>query len=526
MNARLFSSLEPLEARIAPAGVVNVAASGGSVKIVGDALANDLTIAIVGAGDLLITGNGGTTVTFNGTTGPTALVETYAKDLSIALGDGVDTVNITNGAYYGNITLDGGDKRTVFSFTGAAPLVVPGSLKLLAKDGVDAVNIDTDGNDFQVGRDLSLTLGEGGFDSLVTDAKRMIVGGKLVIKGGGGVENLSWTPTSDFVVSGDVNIDTGKSFDRIAINPAGDTAINGKLTVKGGNAAVPPSNGIGAANLGIRAGDEMSVRGAVSVTTVDGTSLVTLGGVNSSNYASAVTIKTGKGKTTVTMQGAKQTFLGKVSIAASGATDFVFNVTSFFMSGELSFKGSKAKDSFDFSGDGIVAGKVGIDLGDGAAQTLSFRGTTGIAVFGDLTLKQGAKTGASTTTVSRIDASRSFNLTTAGADDTITLDNLTVAGATNISAGAGNDTLLFETTGIAGLSSLAGFLKVLMGDGTDNVTMGVTGDANNRIVLDAKNRVEPPKFEGLLDQGAGQDAFSGFNNRGNIGNLQVLGQES
>lgn len=514
MNSRLCSSLEPLEARIAPAGLVTITTAGGSVKIVGDTAANDISIQILAPGVLEVVGNSGTQVKFNGTTGASANFD-YAKDLSVALGDGADTVSLAAGGYFGNVTLDGGNGDNTFNFAGAT--VVPGSLKVLGKAGGDTLTVTSAGADFQVGRDFLIKLGEGGVDSTLA-ASRLLVGGKLTIAGGGGIEDFSWNLSSDLAVGGDLTITTGKDLDRIGLVATGDVGITGKLTVKGGDNELALGPAIISTSLNVTAGDEMIVRGAASFTSVSGEAVINVGGTNSSEFAQGVSIKTGKGHTVVTMKGATQTYLGKVSVAASGPTDFIMRPTTFFLGGAFSFKGSAARDTFDLEGNGIITGKTSVDLGAGDAQTLTFvtPSAGAIVVFNDIAIKQGAKTGTSATTLIGLQG-RKLTVATSDAADTVTLDNLVFRNGASIALGGGADTFGLETLHLTGASILGG-LKIALGDGADRSTIGA-GNSDDRVTLLDPKTAGPGT--GTLDAGPGTDIVSGYAALGNLGTLVV-----
>ncbi|MGB8168533.1 MAG: hypothetical protein WCF18_13630 [Chthoniobacteraceae bacterium] len=523
MHARLCSSLEPLEARIAPAAMITVTASGGSVKIVGDDAANDIKIQIISPGVLdLSTTN--STFSFNGVTGPSATVE-FGKDISVALGGGADTIELVANAYYGNITLDGGSGSNAFKFTGGSAFVIPGSVKLLAKDGADTVSFNVPGKDFQVGRDFLVALGDGGVTTSAFALGRFLIGGKLTLNGGKGSEQLAWNPTSDIAIGGDVTIATGDGLDQISLKAGGDMGLTGKLTIKAGKANnLPAAPSIFASNYTVGATDEMTVRGAVSASSVAGETFFLLGGTNSSEYAGGLSVKGGKGLNHLTLAGTNQTYLGKVSVATGGPATFTMKPTGgFFFGGDFSYKGGGSGDIFDLEGNGIITGKVSVDLGDGATQSLTFTGAgAAITVFGDASFKQGAKTGTSSTVISGLQG-KSFALTTGGAVDNIQLDDFIVRFATTISTGAGADNLQIERSGAGSPSFFGSSFKVALGDGDDTALIGVNGNTNSRIILG-------PQTVGLIDGGKGTadvlfgfDTATGAATNGNLGMVTVVG---
>ena len=258
----------------------------------------------------------------------------------------------------------------------------------------------------------------------------------------------------------------------------------------------------------------MTVRGAVSVTTVSGNAVTVLGGTNQTLFAAGVTMKTGKGSNTVSIEGKVQTVLGNVAITAGGATNFTMSpATSFFVAGGLTFKGSKLADAFTLTGSGTITGKLSADLGAGAAQTATLTGAvgSGFAVLGDVTVKQGESTGTSLTKISGVGVGGKLAVTTAGANDTVRIDSANVFGTTMIGTGAGSDILEVETLAAAGPSVFGGLVKIALGDGADAATFG-NGSVDDRVNL---------TIPGVIDAGTGTDTVL-YGGRGNVGTLNIL----
>lgn len=99
--------LEELEARIAPAGGVVVTQAGGSLTITGDADDNEIEITQVGVGEFQIA-SGTSATTINGGAGP-VVFQGVTKDLKFAMGEGDDSVTLTDLNIAGNLTFDGGN---------------------------------------------------------------------------------------------------------------------------------------------------------------------------------------------------------------------------------------------------------------------------------------------------------------------------------------------------------------------------------------------------------------------------------
>ena len=153
---------------------------------------------------------------------------------------------------------------------------------------------------------------------------------------------------------------------------------------------------------------------------------------------------------------------------------------------------------------------LSVDLGAGAAQTATLTGPTGsgMAVLGDLILKQGEKTGTSLSKLRSVAVGGKLMVSTGGANDTLQFDNLSVFGATSIATGAGADGLSVETLGLAGQSIFGGLVKIGLGEDGDTATFG------NSNVNDVVNFT----FPATLDAGPGTDTVL-FTGRGNVGTL-------
>ncbi len=111
------SSLELLESRIAPAGLVKVTVTAGVLNLEGDAAANDLTIEATYPGLLTITGNNGTMISFANVTDVSASVNVPVTALTGDLGADNDVLTLNYLNLTKGITLTDSLGNNTFSFT-------------------------------------------------------------------------------------------------------------------------------------------------------------------------------------------------------------------------------------------------------------------------------------------------------------------------------------------------------------------------------------------------------------------------
>lgn len=136
-SARIRSHLavEPLEVRVLPS--VSASLTHGTLNLFGDSSANDITIAHSGS-DLVLTGNGGTQIHFNGVTGGSATISSVTS-LKGLFGSQGDTVTFTNGVSLGNVALVLGGGTNLLDLGNTT---ITGKLLVLGGAGDDTVTFD------------------------------------------------------------------------------------------------------------------------------------------------------------------------------------------------------------------------------------------------------------------------------------------------------------------------------------------------------------------------------------------------
>ena len=151
------SVIEPLEARVAPAGLITATFAGGILTLTGDGAANDIDMSGAGQDFISIAGIGGTTIALNGAAAAATVSFTGTiKTLNGNLGVGNDRVNL-NVVTLGSLSLDGGDGNDSLIFTNS---VATGPVKFVGGNNDDTFTAAA-GVLFKVGGALTLDMGDG-----------------------------------------------------------------------------------------------------------------------------------------------------------------------------------------------------------------------------------------------------------------------------------------------------------------------------------------------------------------------------
>ena len=152
----VHSLIEPLEARVAPAGLITATFVGGVLTLTGDGAANDIDVTGAGQDFISIAGNGGTTIALNGAAAAATVSFTGTiKTLNGNLGVGNDRVNL-NVLTVGSVSLEGGDGNDSLIFTNT---VATGPVKFVGGNNDDTFSGTA--TLFKVGGPLTLDMGDG-----------------------------------------------------------------------------------------------------------------------------------------------------------------------------------------------------------------------------------------------------------------------------------------------------------------------------------------------------------------------------
>ncbi|MDB6149416.1 MAG: cya 1 [Chthoniobacter sp.] len=498
MNPRLSSSLEALETRIAPAGIVKLSYVAGVLTLTGDAASNQVSVTGTNGLGAFVTPEGDTLLQV-GTGAPFAgtLELRSVLDVKVALGAGDDTFILQSAdiARSVAVNLGAGENLAVIDTS-----TILGSLKITGGSGRDTLDIAS--NELIVGRDLSVALG-GGENSTFSGNGRIEIGGKLTYTGGAGSDTLSLTPTN-LSIGGAVSITTGAGLSTVALNAGASVVYGGPIAV------IVGAHAEGASRIEITSPGDLTVRGPVNITgsaddeniVIEAGARLTLGG--------ALTVNTGAGTDLLRIEAPDALFVGNVNLKGTNelTAGGYFSESGFF-GGSLNYLGGRGTDNFTLEGVSAVSGKTSVNFAGGNGQTFISAGRVGQSTefTGGLAFKL---TGAVTDTIfgptndtSLVAISYAFlngpsSLLLGGGEDTVLLDNIDFNVATTLSLGAGADDLRLETRGLAGVSNLNALLGVNLGVGNDLARYG-GNTAADRVVV---------SVAGTLDGGAGSDAFS------------------
>jgi hypothetical protein len=554
INSKL-SSLEPLEQRIAPAGLVTVTFANGLLTIGGaDGADHDVAVVKTGLSTFRVEGHetdinllGQTSKNFTG-----ALTGVLYEG-----GIGADTFEATNLSplksfkFHGNAGLD--------TLTTSNLKTVAGGVVEIAL-GAEAGSVNFFGSVTTLHGALGIDLGGGGtagFRSAVTtvDGAVTVTGGdaadslfitglttlfknKLTFAGGGGDDTFTNTGKS-LTVQGLVSMDGGAASNHFTFaadrNTFGMSLTPGSVDLKLGQGAGSVSFlgkstsvlGDLKIDLGTGGGDA-HLRSAV--TTIRDHVLVT-GGAGNDNLDFAGRTSIGKslsfvgnsGDDALTASGGLLSVKGATSMDGGvGASSFDLHPTLLSLAA-LTVTGGVENDTVSIVADGTIAGDANLQLGldgtgpsstvlksqTGLANGLKFGGNLTIDMIGAtvdvLTIAniQVAKAfvaqtgeGVSTVDISKLNALGNFKLQTGSGADVVNVDNVN-ARDFYLDTQIGADELRIErNAAYAGTSKVLGTATILTGIGADQIRIGNGSDYANLGV----------SFKGAMTLDAGDGA--------------------
>ncbi len=418
MNAHRFPTIEALESRIAPAGIVAITydAITGILTLAGDASANDVSIAKTGASTHRILGLGGTDLTVNTVPTPIAGLADIGKITSITFNGGAsaDTLALQGIINLTSLTLNGDAGLDTFTTTG------------LGVKGVTNLDLGADG----------------GSASFQGDT---IFGGEVIVNYGGG---------------GTVTAPAG-----------GAIVFKGALTLNGG------------------AGADVFTLGTTSAVLGKGVKFNGSGGANELNLGSTVTTvaKSATGKAvlfdggasadTLTISGARATFLGPIEFNGGlGGNTFAATPSTARVDGELKVTGDAGADDFSWASASVtIKGPVKLELGAAGVgdNTAAFSGAS-VVLASTLTVIGGG--GSDLLNLGGPLSTDSFSVKGAVTVTQGNGSNKVAAAASVLAAGAG-----FKVTGgvdddavdlTSALTGVLGKFEVSLGDGANSFSIG------------------------------------------------------
>lgn len=379
--------LEPLETRLAPAGLVTVTSSGDTLTITGDGEDNNLDIRDNGDGTWTIRDLGpmGTIYTLGGQSGladeaqpmPDIVVRAPTH-LKVNLQGGSDYLELEGLHIAGNVLITdavaGGDDTVIFHST-----VISGTTKVDLGDGNDRVTTEY----VTFGKLLTLqggsgsdtyTLGRGFYTGIKADFGTgsdtfALRGGEGDITVQGRVDLVSKSTSAEaltiqfgaatLMITGHVSVKTGAGGSLLDLG----TRLEGTLRVLGG---FTYTGGDGADAF--RLATHLFIGGRLDIKTGDGPTLLTTGGLGTLTLGS-LNFTGGQGEDRLDFTRGRIQILGDATFnLAHGDNEMrvIYGEVDLSIGGKFTYKGGSGSDWVTLNGSRLhIAGPVHISPGDG-----------------------------------------------------------------------------------------------------------------------------------------------------------------
>jgi hypothetical protein len=531
--------IERLEDRWTPAGVLTALLSGGNLTILGDNLANGLTITQSADSRLVLTPTASTQIRL-GTGGipqsgaltlPYPLTDnvfarlydgddvlslsgvTLPSSLGIDGGHGNNTVSMTNVVAQKDIAIEnriGNDRTNLFS-----EVTVLGKLSIQNGDGGSLVD-DNASTTLRVAKDFVVRNGTGADVIDLDDAQSIHVGGQLRVDHAFGSPDITNSDTrfdtrAGGLVLGGVELSNGRGNDNVRFDSDAAVTIEGLAVVRNGDGgsttvfasstnillgSLIVSNGSGADTTTIGGNTTPTVRVAdrLSVDHGHGGGTVTIGGGNASLFVGGMTrLSAGLGADNVAV-GSNLTpdvTLGTVSIdAGDDANSITVSGSRLHVNGRLAIRGGTGTDLATVTSqarDGTITGDVSIDLGRGDNQRVTLQAATNgmlLNIGQTLAISTDDVTtgGTDTITLLRVGVRGRTSIVTGIGSDNVAMDDCELD-ALVLRTGAGNDTVNIDRGAFNATTRFYGHVAIFAGAGDDLVQLGTAGGAGTQVVF-------------------------------------------
>ncbi len=517
------SSLESLESRLAPAGIVTLTLVNGALTVTGDASANDFQITENGNQWTIESQAGGTTQ-FKIGNGPLQSAITFAAPLSMKanLGSGDDSMLLNDLFLPGALTVDMLDGNDTVDFTSTD---FGGLATVRMGVGNDYF---TAGGSLLFNKGLSVDMGTGS-NTFEINATTLQVNGNLTALAGGSVVD-----TQNFYLAASTGVVTGAALLRtttgsatnfeVGLLAADDLWVKGALTLQalagndnvilagnievgttlginlgnGNNAVSSPdmaalllrtfsyTGGTGddtvvlngtvvdtLGNLGFTGGQNLMIGERHAPTGGAGTNKLDLNPATSLRVGGALTYLGGIGKDTLWVDGPTATVVGAISMAASSGTNAFSLMAVTGNVGAVSFSAAAGVDTVDvgeYNGASsliTVRGGVTVNTGAGEADVM----VRDADIYGNLNVTTNSYLGGVDTVQildSDVRGTTFINLVGAAWSDVVVRDGI-FDRAVTINTGAGDDYVLLDTdTAVSSIYSwFGGPVRVNLGAGND-----------------------------------------------------------
>lgn len=465
-------SIEILEPRIAPSGVVQIFSSPKSITIkdtVGDD--SSLTISASPTGEITITPDGATVLDFDGTNlaaGQPITLPFFTGSLNAMLGGGADTLTVS-GHFASGVKIDLGEGNNVLFLKGVS---VAGPISVKGGTGADSLQFEEHN---QFSNSFVANFGDGDNNTSALLGARLTVAKNFTIQAGKGFNALG-VNVMDAEIGGNVSFSAKGVSNQFALSAVNRVTVGGSITM------TSIASGPGESFFTLSAPDSVTVGGNVTMKTTDsakvGGGIFTAGVLH---IGGSVSINAGKiaGINPLTLVGEESLFIGKsVTITTSDQMRPEVRGGSVagasYIGGAVTIKGSHTAT---IALDGTIAGKVNVAVAgdhvfpvalssasaDGILRLLS---TVNISTF-----KAKAGTPLSTV-VDNVFALSSLTIKDGEGARSIVVRDSYILGSLTIDTGAGIDDVKIEGHSDPGMTVLIGALTVKTGAGLDVITLG------------------------------------------------------
>jgi hypothetical protein len=393
-----FPVLEPLEPRLAPAGLIAVSVNAAGTLILGTVAGQDgdegVTIARLGDGSYQLTPDASVTLRIGGEDFTTAQTLFGVTGLTANLGAGNDKIVINDGFFTKAVTVNLGAGNNTFSMAGTT---LGATLAVTTGDGADTISFGGIVN--AIGGAATLKLGGGG-DLVLSSSNRMGFGGGLTVDAGAGNDTvwLGFSDTDDVRVIGNLKITGGAGNDSLNLGTTNATcSITGSLMMSDteGNDAVTIAGtrfdagamqllmGNGNNSLTTTVGEIFLAR-SLKWTSGTGDDNVAVGGTTL-RIGTTVDIAVGSGGGEVALEPDDMFFSGGTVKMSSTGADMAeeralkIRTNDMYIGGKLTISGGAGEGTFE------LFSNFSVYLGGGAAFTCG-AGDTTLAVASNGTL--------------------------------------------------------------------------------------------------------------------------------------------
>ena len=510
---KTYVSIEALESRIAPAGLVMATYDAVTRELVltGDDASNAVAIHQTGPTTWRVEGREdagflNTSINVAGDerfeVGPIAKLTVELrggddsldlinlrslKSLAVDMGPGADSVETLGLAVKGGATFNTGAGIDIVQLDGLAASV-GGNLEI--NDSADGLTFFFDAASSSVGGRVIFT-GSAGPDvlTMATDTN-LKIGRDIVFTGNGGFDRLEFGSQGTVSIGRDAQgrsivYEGGSSLDRLAIGSSKVTLLGSvEMNGAGGNDMLDLDGGIVSIGRSL-AGVSVSLTGSAGIDEID---------VKGSSFTAAGRVRFDGGTEAdrLDISGAHRLVLkaGVSFDGGAGADVLDIGADSLAISGGVTFNGGDDPDTATIDADGLITGAVVLNPGAAAVGTQGVEVTSRSGLPGSLKLNGPLTIDSTAASSSSVDRVKLTNLSLSGplsmllsdGGSSVDIDNLSAGGAVSIETRGGNDTVEIERDATFGASLFRKLATIMLGGGDDTLLIG-KGSKNNRVLF-------------------------------------------